>query len=93
MLVDMSGRGWRLRGTKPVALGTVVTVSVFFSDRAEPIVADEAIVRWTEGRDFGLELLNLKPETAAGLSEYLTAHFPDPENRPAYVLSPFSYNS
>lgn len=92
MLVDLSRQGWRVHGTKPVALGTVVKVSVFFTDIAGPLVVDEAIVRWTEAQDFGLELINLKPETAASLSEYLTTHFPDPENKPAYVFSPFSYN-
>ena len=67
-------------------------VLVYFSDLAEPIVVDEAVVRWTDGQEFGVELIGLSPESAARLSDYLSAHCPDDEPRPAYALSPFSYN-
>lgn len=92
MLIDMSQQGWRARGTQPVANGTAMTVQVYFSDVSQPITIDEAVVRWTEGLEFGVELIRISPESAARLSDYLSAHFPVAEPVPAYALSPFSYN-
>lgn len=92
MLIDMSRQGWRARGTQPVAKGTALTVHVYFSDTSQPITIDEAIVRWTEGMEFGVELTRLSPESAAILSDYLSAHYPAAGPAPVYTLSPFSYN-
>ena len=91
-LVDMSRQGWRVSGTLPVAMGTAMKIRVFLSDRVEPIVVDEAIVRWSDGLNFGIELTSLSQESATSLSEYLSSHFPPPEARAAYAISPLSYN-
>jgi hypothetical protein len=92
MLIDMSRQGWRARGTQPLTKGTAMTVQVYFSDATIPITIDEAVVRWTEGLEFGVELIRMSPKSAALLSDYLSAHFPPAERTPPYALSPFSYN-
>ena len=92
ILVDMSPRGWRAHGVHPVAKGTAMTVEIVCSDPAQRIRIDEAVVRWTTGLEFGVEVTHISPESAARLSEYLTKHFPPEAPAPVYALSPFSYN-
>lgn len=92
LLVDLSGRGWRARGTQPVTKGTEMTVRLFFPDLPQPILIDRAVVRWADGSEFGVESIHMNPESAGKLSEYLSAHYPVPEPGPVFGLSPFSYN-
>jgi hypothetical protein len=92
VLLDLSRQGWRARGTEPIAKGMILTVQVYFSDACQPITIDEAVVRWTEGLEFGVELIRMNPKSAALLSDYLSARFPAPQPTPTYTLSPFSYN-
>jgi PilZ domain-containing protein len=92
LLIDMSRQGWRARGAQPLVKGTAMTVQVYFSDVSQPITIDEAVVRWTEGLEFGVELIRMSPKSAAMLSDYLSAHFPTAQPAPVYALSPFSYN-
>ena len=92
VLVDMSSRGWRARGTHPVTKGAVMTVQILCGDTAQRITIEEAVVRWTDGVEFGVEVTRISPDSAGRLSEYLTRLYPPPEPTPAYALSPFSYN-
>jgi hypothetical protein len=92
MLVDMSHRGWRAQGRHPVAKGIVMTVEILGSDPAQRITIEEALVRWTDGFEFGIEVTRISPESATRLSEYLTMVRPPEEPAPVYALSPFSYN-
>jgi hypothetical protein len=39
-----------------------------------------------------MEVMDISPDSAAKLSEYLTKHFPQEAPAPVYALSPFSYN-
>ena len=91
-LVDMSRRGWRAQGTHPVVKGTPMIVRILGSDPAQCITIDEAVVRWTDGLEFGVEVTHISPDSAARLSDYLTLHYPPEEPVPVYALSPFSYN-
>lgn len=91
-LVDISIAGWRASGPRPVARGTVMSVNVFLPDQPMPIMVDEAVVRWTSGLEFGLELTQMKPGEASRLSDYLTAHFPTGQPESVSAFSPFSYN-
>jgi hypothetical protein len=90
MLVDMSSRGWRAHGVHPVAKGSRLTVEISCS--GQRIRIEEAVVRWTNGLEFGVEVTHISPDSAARLSEYLIIHFPPEMPTPAYALSPFSYN-
>jgi hypothetical protein len=91
-LVDMSRRGWRAQGRHPVAKGTSMLMRIVGSDTAHDITIDEAVVRWTDGLEFGVEVTRISPESAARLSDYLTLQFPREAPEPVYALSPFSYN-
>lgn len=92
MLVDMSMHGWRAHGMHPVVNGTMMTVEILCSDPIQRIKIDEAVVRWTDGLEFGMEVTQISPDSAARLSEYLTIHFPPEAPALMYGLSPFSYN-
>ena len=92
MLVEMSRRGWRAQGRRPVAKGTAMTVEILCSNPPHRITIAEAVVRWTDGLEFGVEVTDISPDSAARLSEYLTKHCSHEEPAPVYALSPFSYN-
>jgi hypothetical protein len=49
------------------------------------------VVRWSDGLDFGVELMRISPEDGQVLSEYLSVHYPM-EPSPSHAFSPFSYN-
>ena len=72
--------------------GAVMTVQILCGDSAQRITIEEAVVRWTDGVEFGVEVTRISPDSAGRLSEYLTRLYPPPEPTPAYALSPFSYN-
>ncbi len=91
-LVDMSRQGWRARGMQPVIKGTTLVVHVYIPDLAQPITIDQAVVRWTDGLEFGVEVTGISQESASKLSDYLSTHYPVPDTTPAHALSPFSYN-
>jgi hypothetical protein len=76
----------------PVARGTLMTVRIHCSDPAQNITIEEAVVRWTDGQEFGMEVTRISPDSAARLSDYLTLHYPPEDPAPVYALSPFSYN-
>jgi hypothetical protein len=91
-LLDMSRQGWRVKGEQPVAKDSKMTIHAFLSDSPTPTTIEEAIVRWTDGVEFGIELTRISPESARILSDYRAAHFPAPEPTPFFALSPYSYN-
>jgi hypothetical protein len=76
----------------PVTKGMPMMVRIVCSDPAQCITIDEAVVRWTDGLEFGLEVMRIGPESAEKLSDYLTRRYPPDEPPPVYALSPFSYN-
>lgn len=67
-------------------------VRILCSGPHQDITIDEAVVRWTDGQEFGMEVTHISPDSAARLSDYLTLHYPPEEPAPVYALSPFSYN-
>ena len=91
MLVDMSQRGWRAQGRQPVPKGSTMMVHIL-TDPIHGITIEEALVRWTDGLEFGVEVMRISPDSAARLSAFLSTHYPAETPSPAYALSPFSYN-
>ena len=91
ILIDVSRRGWRATGPSPVLAGTSLSVRVFLPDTAQSVFIEEAVVRWSDGLDFGVELMRISPEDGQVLSEYLSVHYPM-EPSPSHAFSPFSYN-
>lgn len=90
-LVDISKEGWRATGRRPVVRGTVLSINVFLPNQPMPIMIDEAVVRWTNGLEFGLKLKEMKPEAASRLSDYLAANLPVEQREDVSTVSPFSY--
>lgn len=91
MLVDMSQRGWRAQGRQPVPKASTMMVHILI-DPTHCITIEEAVVRWTDGLEFGVEVTRISPDSAARLSAFLSTHYPAETPSPAYALSPFSYN-
>jgi len=92
MLVDMSQGGWRAQGVSCLPKGTAMQVQIICSDPPDCITIEEAVVRWTDGLVFGVEVTRISPDSAERLSDYLSAQHPCETQAPAYALSPFSYN-
>jgi hypothetical protein len=91
-LINVSREGWRIKSECPVSRGTVLSLRLHLQDQPTPLDVDQAIVRWTDSTEFGVELLNLRPDAATRLSEYLSVRFPQPDRKPLYPISPFAYN-
>ena len=91
-LLDMSQRGWRAQGTCPVPKGTAMEVQILCAESGQCIMIEEAVVRWTDGVEFGVEVTRISPDSAARLSDYLITQYPPETSTPVYTLSPFSYN-
>lgn len=90
-LVDISREGWRVQGQRPVARGAVLSLNLFLPNQPMPIMIDKAEARWTHGTAFGLALVEMKPDQASRLSDYLIARFP-PEEQIDLSVQPLSYN-
>lgn len=91
-LINLSREGWRIKSEKPVPRGTVLSLRLYLQDQPAPLDIHQAIVRWTDSTEFGVELLSLRPDAATRLRDYLSVHFPQPDGKPLPPLSPFAYN-
>lgn len=91
-LLDMSKQGWRVAGEQPMSKGTTMSLRVCLPGQSTTLTIDEAIVRWTSGSEFGVELTSLNQDAAACFSDYLTAQLPTDQSRSKDALSPFVYN-
>ena len=61
-VVDLSVRGCRIESSTHTLSGTVLELRIYVSDQEAPLGIDQAIVRWTRGRFFGVEFVSLQPE-------------------------------
>jgi hypothetical protein len=59
-LSDLSKTGCRIESDTRPPQGTELKLEIFLSDYAWPMKIDRAVVRWTKGRAFGLELVSLQ---------------------------------
>jgi len=59
-LLDISTNGCRASSTVELKAGMVLKLSLFLSDHKWPLRVDQAIVRWIEGRQFGLEFTGIR---------------------------------
>lgn len=61
-VVDLSVRGCRIESSTHALAGTVLELRIYVSDHEAPLGIDQAIVRWTRGKFFGVEFVSLQPE-------------------------------
>jgi hypothetical protein len=59
-LMDISTSGCRAVSPVEVRRGMIVKLSVFLPDHQWPLRVEEAIVRWTNGQEFGVEFTSIR---------------------------------
>lgn len=69
-VTDFSLRGWRLVGTYPVRQGTRLSLRVQLPEDPSPLQIPQAVVQWSRGHEFGIELVNPNPETQQRLKSW-----------------------
>ncbi|MDR4478488.1 MAG: PilZ domain-containing protein [Nitrospira sp.] len=70
---NLSLNGWRVDGTHPVEPGAVVTLCVFLPGLHPTVFIDRAVVRWSRGQEFGIEVNAIKADERARLEQFVTA--------------------
>lgn len=70
---NLSLNGWRVDGTHPVDAGTIVTLCIFLPGQHPTVFVDRAIVRWSRGQEFGVEVNAIKADEQARLEQFVTA--------------------
>ena len=70
-VVDLSRSGCAVAGHVSLPLGTYVTLDIFLPDQDSPLVIDQAVVRWTVMRAFGLEFIRMGPVEGKRLHEFV----------------------
>jgi hypothetical protein len=66
-LVDLSIRGCRIESPTDVQPGVSLEVRIAAMEHEPPIKIQQALVRWTRGRQFGAEFVTMAPEEWARL--------------------------
>jgi hypothetical protein len=59
-VLDVSTNGCRAESSVEVKIGMILKLSLFLPDFKWPLRVDEAIVRWIEGKQFGLEFTSIR---------------------------------
>lgn len=59
-LLDISTHGCRASTSIELTTGMVLKLPLFLDDHKWPLRVDEAIVRWIEGQEFGLEFTSIR---------------------------------
>jgi hypothetical protein len=59
-LLDLSTNGCRAVSTLSLQPGLLLRLSLFLGDHRWPLRIDQAIVRWVEGEEFGLEFVSIR---------------------------------
>ncbi len=59
-VLDVSTNGCRVESSVEVKIGMVLKLSLFLSDFKWPLRIDQAIVRWIDSKQFGLEFTSIR---------------------------------
>lgn len=59
-LIDLSTNGCRASSSVPLRPGMSLKLSLFLLDHQWPLRVEEAIVRWVDGQEFGLEFVGIR---------------------------------
>jgi hypothetical protein len=68
---DLSVKGWRIEGDKPVTVGMKLTLRVFLPDEPKAIDVEGATVQWVRGSTFGLENLKIAAPAALRIRKFV----------------------
>jgi PilZ domain len=59
-VLEVSTNGCSAESSVDVKVGMLLNLSLFLPDFKWPLRVDQAIVRWTEGKQFGLEFTSIR---------------------------------
>jgi len=59
-VLDVSTNGCSAESSVEVKIGMLFKLSLFLDDFKWPLRVDQAIVRWIDGRQFGLEFISIR---------------------------------
>ncbi len=68
---DLSAKGWRIEGDKPVTVGMKLTLRVFLPDQPRAIDIEGVLVQWVNGRQFGLEIVHMNAAAEARIRKFV----------------------
>lgn len=73
---DLSDTGWRATGQEPIAVGTETTVYITLQNGKQSynVLIDAAIVRWSNGREAGWEIVRMDEANRVRLMDFVE-HF------------------
>ena len=83
LVVDVSREGWRIQGTGPVSVGSMISLEISLPGYATPVRISQAVVRWSDGGEFGISLVALDPQPAVQLAEFFSSLSPVPHGYPS----------
>ena len=69
MLLDLSLRGYRIKGVCPGSCGTRVRLQLWLPDQAHPVRVERGTVRWVQDDQFGVSFLEVLPDAQARLAQ------------------------
>jgi len=67
---NLSCTGWRLSGDLPMRPGEALSLTVTLPNK-QRIVVPDAVVRWSRGQEFGIEMVETPKHTQARLIHYV----------------------
>ncbi len=71
-VINVSEGGWKVQSHHTrVPKGAYLTLQISLPNEDTPIKVDEAVVRWSKGREFGLEFVRMQPEEQARLRRFI----------------------
>lgn len=73
IVVDLSRGGLGIRGNHSVRAGMELTLFFYLPDGEEPLFVIEAVVAWTDGRQFGVQFNRLSQREGERLQAFLLA--------------------
>ena len=68
---DLSVKGWRIEGDKPVSVGMRLTLRVFLPDEPKAIDIEGVIVQWVKDGAFGLENVGINAVSDARIKKFV----------------------
>lgn len=59
-VLDISTNGCQATSSDELKVGMILKLSLFLSDYPWPLRVDQALVRWVDGQQFGLEFTSIR---------------------------------
>jgi hypothetical protein len=75
---DLSVKGWRIEGDKPVSVGMRLTLRVFLPDEPKAIDIEGVMVQWTKDGAFGLENVKINTDAEARITKFIESMLKPP---------------